>query len=344
VHDEAGTGAVDGGAGRDGTIADADADAGADAGADADADTGSLGEGEDATVSGDAGSAGDVGVAADAGAPWDAGVTEDAGACGYRGEGAALHVAPGIDICLAPAACTSETCPPGMGQCVGGKCVFVAGNRGIATLPEAWATYYCDLAGAGCHGVSQVDFPEVTAQKVATAMGLPLCTTAGAGATCVGVSASPPMMVGNSQVAIDMQSGMRVADWGLGLTEASGLCYRLTGPGGTVVVASTDRCGGLCQCGGSGYVECGACVNAPDMHPDCPCVGTVPGLYTSCCGRTCVSTPSPCDWCASNNHPHFDLDVATYDAVCGAQAALGSCRLTGATYFPCLAPLAWPPH
>jgi hypothetical protein len=226
---------------------------------------------------------------------------------------------------------------------VAGKCVYGAGYTGIATLPQAWATYYCDLTTAGCHGVGQVDFPEVTAQKVASAMSLPLCTTASAGATCVGIAAAPPMIVGNSQVATDPSTGGFVKNWGLGMTEPSGLCYRLTGPGGAAVVALTDRCGGFCECGGSGFQECGACVSAPDMHPECPCVGTVPGLYTNCCGRTCGGTPSSCDWCASNNHPHFDLDVATFNRLCGSQADLGSCQLTGVSYFPCLTPTIWPP-
>jgi hypothetical protein len=244
---------------------------------------------------------------------------------------------------LPPVVCTSETCPPGAGQCTGGRCEFLGGYQGIATLPQAWVTWYCDLSGQGCHGVSQVDFPEVTAQKVAAAMNLPLCTTASAGATCVGVSAAPPMVEGNSQLAIDPSTGTFVKNWGLGLTEPSGLCYRLTGPSATAIVALTDRCGGYCQCNGSGFQECGACVSAPDMHPECPCVGTVPGIYTNCCGRTCGPTPSSCDWCAANNHPHFDLDIATFNALCGSQANLGSCQLTGVSYFPCMAPTTWPP-
>jgi hypothetical protein len=267
----------------------------------------------------------------------------DGGGCGYQGRGTALHVATGIDVCLAPAVCTSETCPPGAGKCVGGSCAFTPGYEGIATLPQAWATYYCDLTSSGCNGVTQVNPPQTTAQKVAAATGFPLCTASPDASTCAGISAAPPVLVGNSQLATDPATQMYVKDWGLGLTEASGLCYKITGPGGTAVVALTDRCGGFCQCNGSAFEECGSCVSAPDMHPDCPCVGTVPGLYTNCCGRTCVATPSPCDWCASNNHAHFDLDIATFNVVCGSQSALGSCQLTRVSTFPCLPPTAWPP-
>jgi hypothetical protein len=294
--------------------------------------------------------AGDGG-AEDATAPPDGGVgpiDDDAaiprGACGYEDSGVPLHVAAGLDLCLPRVACTAETCPPGAGQCAGaGGCVFSPGYQGVATLPEAWVTYYCDLTTGGCHGVGQVDYPEVTAQKIATAMGLPTCTQGGGAAKCVGIAAAPPMMIGNSQLAKDSATGQQVKAWGLGLTEASGLCYELEGPGGTAVVALTDRCGGYCTCGGSAPMECGACVNAPDMRPDCPCVGTVPGLYTSCCGATCGVTQPSCDWCAANNHPHFDLDQATFDMLCAAEATRGSCRLSGVRFFPCMAPTPWPP-
>jgi len=80
------------------------------------------------------------------------------------GEGAPLQVAPGVEVCLPPVVCTAETCPPPLGQCVGGKCVFGSGYQGVKTLPEAWATHYCALSMGGCHGVTQIDFPEKTAR------------------------------------------------------------------------------------------------------------------------------------------------------------------------------------
>ena len=145
-------------------------------------------------------------------------------------------------------------------------------------------------------------------------------------------------------VEIDPSTGNTVHYWGLGMTEASGLCYELTGPGGTVIVATTDRCGGYCTCGGSGYQECGPCVSAPDMSPTCAGVGPVPGLHPECCGRECSTTLFNCDWCASNNHPHFDLDTYAFEWVCGDQSILGSCEITAARYFQCLDPNpAWPP-
>src|SRR5262249_42775727 len=161
-----------------------------------------------------------------------------------------------IDVCLPKVVCTSETCPPSLGKCVAGACVFSAGYQGLRTLPQAWATYYCTLSTGGCHGVTQLEFPEVTAGEIAKSLSLPLCegseSTKG---SCVGIAASSPTVVGNSQVAIDPATGKTVSTWGLGLTESSGLCYEITGPGGTALVALTDRCGGYCKCGGSAYQE-----------------------------------------------------------------------------------------
>jgi hypothetical protein len=152
------------------------------------------------------------------------------------------------------------------------------------------------------------------------------------------------MVVGNSQVTVDPATNQVVKAWGQGLTEASGLCYELTGPGGSVVVALTDRCGGYCKCGGSGYQECGPCVSAEDMAPNCPCVGTAPSLHTNCCGNGCGGTvDQQCDWCANNNHPHFDLDTAAFNVLCGGDGSAGSCRLSGVKPVTCLTPKAWPP-
>ena len=275
----------------------------------------------------------------------------EGGGCGYEDAGVALHVAAGLDLCLPKVACNAETCPPQLGVCTNDVCVFNPGYHGVATFPEAWVTYYCDLSAGGCHGVTQIQFPEVTAQEIATAKGLALCDQADGGtAECVGIAASPAMIVGNSQEAVDSLTGKPVVDWGLGLTEASGLCYELTGPGGTVLVALTDRCGGYCECKGSGFQECGPCVNATDMQVQCPCVGTVPPVYSACCGAGagCGTLNPQCDWCASNSHPHFDLDTGSFNRICGSLANRGSCQLSGVRFVPCLGGAAgfdagWPP-
>jgi len=69
----------------------------------------------------------------------------------------------------------------------------------------------------------------------------------------------------------------------------------------------------------------------------------VPGLFSACCGMGCSTTLGNCDWCASNNHPHFDLDTAAFGRLCGAQAGNGSCKLSKVSYVSCLTPKTWPP-
>lgn len=265
--------------------------------------------------------------------------------CGYKNRGTPLKVTATVDLCLPPVVCTAETCPPPLGDCIQGRCVYRGKYQGLKTHPEAWATHYCDLSGGGCHGVTQLEYPEVTAGKISKWIGYPLCDRGTPTFDkCIGIVASSPMLVGNSQEAIDSATGKLVTEWGLGMTQASGLCYEIIGRGGTAIVAVTDRCGGYCRCNGSGYQECGPCVNAPTMTPHCACVGAVPGLFDECCGRGCSTTLADCDWCASNNHPHFDVDLGTFRHVCGSDAIDGSCRLSLVRYVKCIDPYPdWPP-
>jgi hypothetical protein len=248
--------------------------------------------------------------------------------CGYQNQGHVLNVTPDISLCIPPQTCLPETCPPTLGTCVNDQCVFKAGYRGLETLPEAWATHYCDLAAGTCQGVHQFEPVLTTAQKLAAKSTLPLCGASAAGSKCVGIVASPPMMVGNREKYKEA--------WGLGLSEASGLCYEVTGPGGSALLALTDRCGGFCKCPSAGateFNECGLCKEAADLTPLCECRGP-----DSC------AAGQLCDWCAANNHPHFDLDQDAFAHVCGDQAFKGSCLLSKAKFVPCLEPRPdWPP-
>jgi hypothetical protein len=249
-------------------------------------------------------------------------------ACGYKNQGHVLNVSADISLCIPPQICLPETCPPSVGTCVNDRCVYKDGYQGLATLPEAWATHYCDLEAGTCQGVHQFAPVLDTARALASKNALTLCGASAASAKCVGIVASPPMMIGNREKYKE--------NWGLGLSEASGLCYEVTGPGGSALLAITDRCGGYCKCPASGadeYNECGLCKEAPDLTPLCQCRG--PGS----CGAGQL-----CDWCAANNHPHFDLDEDAFNHVCGGEAFKGSCQLSKARFVPCLEPRAdWPP-
>ena len=260
-------------------------------------------------------------------APGGAGGAGTPVTCGYQGKGRVLEVGPDITLCIPPQTCLPETCPPTLGSCVAGQCVYKAGYQGLATLPEAWTTHYCDLQSGACQGVHQFDTVLQTAQALAAKAALPLCKAGAPGAQCVGIVAAPPMMVGNREKFKE--------NWGLGLTEASGLCYEVSGPGGSALLALTDRCGGYCKCpsaGGAEFNERGLCNEAADMTPLCECRGA----------NNCST--QQCDWCAANNHPHFDVDDDTFNHLCGDQALKGSCQLSKAKFVACLEPRAdWPP-
>ncbi|MDJ0765476.1 MAG: hypothetical protein QNJ97_21020 [Myxococcota bacterium] len=342
-RDQNGSGDSDGDSDND---SDGDSDTDTDADSDTDADTDTDTDSDSDT---DTDTDTDTDSDTDSDSDTDTDTDTEGEGCGYQGEGSVLMVAPTIEICLPKVVCTSETCPPGMGTCVDGRCVFADGYDGLKTLPSAWATHYCDLTTAACHGVTQFNYPEETAAMISAKLGYPLCAAAGPGdTTCIGIVASSPMVVGNSQEAVDPETGQQVALWGLGMTEATGGCYEVTGPGGTAVVAVTDRCGGYCSCNGSGVQECAPCVNAPDMKPNCGCVGAAPPVWDDCCGPShagCgMATDSACDWCASNNHPHFDLDTHSFEWVCGNEAIQGSCELSAVRYVDCIeANPDWPP-
>ena len=274
--------------------------------------------------------------------------TQDTGGepCGYKNQGTTLKVSPTVTMCVPPLVCnTHETCPPDLGDCVDGVCVFKGDYKGLRTLPQAWATWYCDLS-TGCNGVTQFEPAKTTATKVAQQLALPLCFEDDSSA-CVGIVASSPWVMGNSLLAKDPATGTYIKNWGLGMTEANGLCYEVQGPGGKAVVALTDRCAGYCDCETGDYRECGECLvlGAEKVTPNCACVGAVPGLFTDCCGPDCAQpAEQKCDWCASNNHPHFDLDQATFNHVCGDKAIRGSCELQSVNFVPCMDPNPnWPP-
>jgi hypothetical protein len=262
-----------------------------------------------------------------------------------------LEVTDDIILCVPPFVCTPATCPGTLAKCENGKCVFNDGYEGLKTFKEAWVTQYCNLSSDACNGISFIKPPKQTANAVASALGISVCyNKSGKQDKCAGIMAPPPRMIGNSEMAKDPQTGEYIDNWGLGTTEASGICYEITGPGGSAVVATTDRCAGYCDCqGDENFAHCDTCINDEQMSaplkPHCGCVGTVPGLWDECCGRGCPQTLANCDWCSANKHPHFDLDDATFNHVCGPDSMLGSCQLTVAKFIKCLDPDPnWPPN
>jgi len=100
-------------------------------------------------------------------------------------------------------------------------------------------------------------------------------------------------------------AAMNPGDFGSGSAckyqaSACGQCWALTGPGGTKNIQVTDCCAG---------------------YPGKP---------------SCLSSNDPyCDWCAANDHQHFDLDWDSFVTVCGGQVNAGNCRISKAVRISC---------
>ncbi len=276
-----------------------------------------------------------------------AGRHEDGAPCGWENQGRVLSVTADIEVCLPPTICNNEVCPADLGTCVpegiGGECVFHEGYDGLKTLPEAWTSWYCDL-DTGCLGTLEGTTHHIR-DEVQANLGIPACYEDSSG-TCFGITAFSPMLGGNSRLAKNA-SGGALAEWGLGLTPASGLCYELEGSTGKkAIVAVTDRCAGYCACDDARteFQECGNCLLTVGQDPDavtpsCPCVGNNDAMGAE--GQACAGQQT-CDWCMSNNHPHFDLDRHTFNHVCDAEATRGSCKLARVSIVDCMQPTKWP--
>jgi len=92
--------------------------------------------------------------------------------------------------------------------------------------------------------------------------------------------------------------------------------------------------GGSATCHWEG-ANCGNCysLNGP--------VGSTTVMITDCCAGylgnpSCLSSNPPwnCDWCAANSHSHFDLDVNSFQKVCGS-INQGHCQLNSAYPVAC---------
>lgn len=257
-----------------------------------------------------------------------------------------------VTIFRPPVECSPVTCMKSLGgECQpDGTCEYTGPFQPFIDYPHAMATHYCELKTGGCSGAIGDPRPEIKKVRGEVLQGTspePPPGGAVSKATVFGVTANPPLMIGNSAVGVNSVTGKRVASSYQGSTAVSGVCYDVEGPGGRAILVAGDRCGGYCKSGctadGAGAEECGSCVGAVDGEPtpNPPCVGAVPGLYSSCRGESVYGCTPPvlseCDWCASQNHPHFDLDNASYATVCGGDPA-GSCELTRVTPFRCTTP------
>lgn len=165
-----------------------------------------------------------------------------------------------------------------------------------------------------------------------------------------GVGAAPPLMMGNSPFSYTTPSSTDSTYQGQ--TNNSGVIYEIRTSGKVAFVLLIDRCAGYVHGAGTSSGKCGKgtlkfgcdltgttdvvhakeggeCLeewnkdpSSTDIRPMCPCVGSVKGVDNAkggqCCGKgdDCCgkgNAYADCDWCASNNHPHIDLDIDVYN-------------------------------
>ena len=274
---------------------------------------------------------------------------------GINPEGQIVKINDGVSVYMPKVSCTPVTCMAEYGgQCQSdGTCKYSTGYKPLLSYPKALATNYCGLEDGGCSGAmgDPRDFIN----------NLKKCMLAGNSPekppngpidenTRFGVTANPPVMIGDSAESYDYITKKQVTQSYQGSTPYSGMCYDVKGPKGRAILVPYDRCAGYCKAGcgvtpGTGNIECGSCLQKPEYKPkpNCPCVGTTP-LDSKCCGMKdygCPAVDGQCDWCASQNHPHFDLDNITFNTVCDS-SGIGSCELTTVKPFKCIIPQKMP--
>jgi hypothetical protein len=284
---------------------------------------------------------------------------------GISPEGSYQIINPNVTVYRPKVACTPVTCLESYGgQChADGSCSYPPGFEPLIDYPHAMATNYCDLESGGCSGalgdprdfINNVKNCIVNGSAPETPPNGPVDEN-----TRFGVTANPPIMIGDSAESYDLINQKQVTSSYQGSTPYSGICYDVKGPTGRAILVPYDRCAGYCKqgCGKTsanlknqndptGNIECGSCLQSPAYKPkpNCPCVGKTP-LDNKCCGKSeygCGALDNQCDWCASQNHPHFDLDNDTFNTVCNGDAgALGSCELTTVKPFKCIVPQKMP--
>jgi len=233
----------------------------------------------------------------------------------------------------------------GYGSCVNNNsCACTSGYTGRDcstpsggfpyTPPVAAVTYFCQLENGGC----------TAGMCIGGASGVfSSFTTANLPDGITGIAAVNPTLYGSryyyssARRAINQTVGGSYTFVGQGC----GACYKLTKGSVSITVTVIDRCAGDCKaqqngvCDPSGAYEseCGICqANNQKSVPVCSCYSPDATKYNGIClGKNNVI----CDWCAGNDHPHFDLDSTSFNKICQGEAASGHCNLDGFQSISC---------
>lgn len=239
-----------------------------------------------------------------------------------------INVIPEWDLCVNGGDIFSCS---GHGQCSGGKCACTDGYTGRdCSVPPggfkyatpATVTQFCQLETGGCAAGMCVGGGQFDGSNLPPGVD--------------GVAALNPTLYG-SRYAYAAGSGMGVPNTLNGMYsfvgQSCGTCWKLTRASVSIVVTVVDRCAGYCRatttspqtCSASadGGKECGECIQAGQTSaPQCSCLSS--DHTAGWCGGVATAH---CDWCAANDHPHFDLDITAQMKICGDQAYSGLCSI-----------------
>eukprot|EP01126_Amoeba_proteus_P014653 TRINITY_DN1647_c0_g1_i2.p1 TRINITY_DN1647_c0_g1~~TRINITY_DN1647_c0_g1_i2.p1 ORF type:complete len:247 (-),score=29.08 TRINITY_DN1647_c0_g1_i2:63-803(-) len=220
-----------------------------------------------------------------------------------------------VESCSKDSTNNSSSCLPGYECCYNGYCHSCVCTSGFVPCPlglcksktcKLYPDAECSVdACGGCNVYWTVNGARVNCEEEETGTEIIAtwyCSLDGSHGSCFpgdcGIDKAPSGL-GIAALNPKAFSGTETCHY---KGSACGKCWRLQGPAGEARVQITDCC--------AGYPHSCSCLECPDK--------------------------SDCDWCAHNDHLHFDLDLVSFKAVCGEEGyQAGDCRLYSASRTSC---------
>lgn len=279
-----------------------------------------------------------------------------------------VTIAPNISIYLPRIETTPDTCLTSLGGTALNEsyCSWTGSYKPWNTRQAFATSYQCSNGNIQCPFILGDPTPVFTAaQQYSIGKIGPLGSITAS--TIFGYVALPPMMIGNyrgtaSNANPNSFTSNPIISSNQGTTSISTLCYDVQGVNGArAILIAGYRCAGDCFTDISGTTctnssnqllnDCSLCAenSANTIQPGPPCIGSVGDLYPSCYGNGPYCTGpnqgngDPCEWCSSQNHPHFaivdsnNINRPVLTQICGFDdAANGVCQLNFVQPFQCL--------
>jgi hypothetical protein len=196
---------------------------------------------------------------------------------------------------------TSDYCGPG---CQSGPCTSSSSSSGSSSSGSSSSGSGSSATGSATSSLGWVAGAEAIATFYCSlsnpTASLPACYQPSGYADCyILVNSISGIGICANNPLLFSQGALTVCKW----NQANcGTCYQLNGPSGSATVVVTDCCAG----------------------------------YTGSCQCADGCKAGNCDWCAANEHNHFDLDYDSFVAVCGSNGVNdGNCVLKSVDIVTC---------